>query len=535
MLYQALNRLERRRILRRHRSLPGDGRQLLRTGGRLRFVEERQRTPRGALEANLDLVVEVAEKANVPYFLVPSTGRRPRVGIPEEHWDALVTAFAECAASRTLVYIAVPAERRSRGRHTTVWWTDLAADDRIVAAARSARTLQVFVPHLNGRYVLKSDWACEVERWDRVDGTRHEAPTHNRFTRLMTVDGARPEQRAFGRMVATLPYFTRPHVFAVGFPVDLVMTWVNGSDPAWLERKRAALVALHRAPDDASASERLYRDNGELRYALRSIERNAAWFRTLYLVTDDQVPDWLDTGNPRLRVVSHRELFAEVGHRHVFNSHAIAARLHHLPGLSDRYIYLNDDIFFARPTTPDLFFHANGVAKFFLSRSTLPSTQAHDAPEHEQARRNSAQLVEREFGVAVTNNFFHAPVAQRGDVLADLEHRFPEVFAQTWRSQFRSADDLEVNGWLHHYWAFCTGRAVPAGIRYDYFRAAADEDTLRRMARLLDRRDYDVFCVNDDDEATEEQRRANVVEYLESYFPTPSSFEKSSSDKRATR
>nr|WP_284289061.1 hypothetical protein [Angustibacter aerolatus] len=51
----------------------------------------------------------------------------------------------------------------------------------------------------------------------------------------------------------------------------------------------------------------LHQPTTSLRYSLRSLEAYADWIRTVYLVTDDQVPDWLDTTNPRVRVVSHRE------------------------------------------------------------------------------------------------------------------------------------------------------------------------------------------------------------------------------------
>lgn len=529
VLYQVLNRFERWYVRWRLPNLLTGRRRLVRTGGRMMVVEEATLTPAEALEASLDLVVEVAEKAGVPYFLVPTAGRQPRIGITGEHWQPLLDALAE-AADRVPVYLAVPAYMWQRGHRRRTWWTELASATAVAAAARSARSARVFVPHPYTDQILKLDWACELDRWDAAGDGQYETSAPNRFTTRLEIGEARAESRAYGRTAATLPYFTGRHIFAVDFPIDLVMTWVDGADPEWLARKRAALEAATGQPAAESAGEpaspRLFRDNGELRFALRSIERNASWFRTLYLVTDDQVPDWLDTTNPRLRLVSHRELFDGIGHRPTFNSHAIAARLHHLPGLSDHYVYLNDDIFFGRPTTPYLFFLPNGMARFFLSKSTLPAEHDPSAPPHEQARRNAAAIIEKEFGVVATNNFFHAPVAQRRDVLTELEERFPDVFMRTWRSQFRSTTDVEVNGWLHHYWAYCSGRAEPATIRYDYFRAAADPAMRQRMAALLAKRDCDVFCINDDDDATEAERVDNVVDYLERYFPGVSSFEK---------
>ena len=42
----------------------------------------------------------------------------------------------------------------------------------------------------------------------------------------------------------------------------------------------------------ASASR--YRDNNELRYSLRSLAKFAPWIRHVYIVTNGQIPYWLD-------------------------------------------------------------------------------------------------------------------------------------------------------------------------------------------------------------------------------------------------
>ena len=104
------------------------------------------------------------------------------------------------------------------------------------------------------------------------------------------------------------------HIDDVTFPVDLVCFWVDGSDPAWNERKRQRLSGG--LPDTSGAAismeaneERLYRSRDELRYALRSVEMYAPFLRHVYLVTDRQVPDWLDPAAPGLTVIDHSEIF----------------------------------------------------------------------------------------------------------------------------------------------------------------------------------------------------------------------------------
>ena len=98
--------------------------------------------------------------------------------------------------------------------------------------------------------------------------------------------------------------------FPVRFPIDIVFTWVDGDDPAWQERKHRTLIAAGRevAHHPESIVESRYRSRDELRYALRSILEYAPWFNRLFLVTDRQVPAWLEIAHPRLTVVDHADL-----------------------------------------------------------------------------------------------------------------------------------------------------------------------------------------------------------------------------------
>lgn len=178
-------------------------------------------------------------------------------------------------------------------------------------------------------------------------------------------------------------------------PIDAVYTWVNGSDPAWLEEletykrlhgidveasaggsgsgSRSGLNATagegggdgnaegdEDGDDDSAASANRYRDSNELLYSFRSLEKYAPWIRRIHLVTNGQVPSWLDTSNPRINVVTHEEIFANKSHLPVFSSPAIETQLHHIPGLTKKFVYFNDDVFLAADTWPDDFVTSRG-------------------------------------------------------------------------------------------------------------------------------------------------------------------------------
>ncbi|NHB85135.1 hypothetical protein G7085_12315 [Tessaracoccus sp. HDW20] len=100
----------------------------------------------------------------------------------------------------------------------------------------------------------------------------------------------------------------------------------------------------------------------ELKYSLRSLDYFAPWLRRIYIVTDGQVPDWLDMLNPRIRIVDHKEIFRSTEYLPSFNSNSIISNLHHIEGLAEHYIYVNDDVFLGRWMRPQRFFLGSGVA-----------------------------------------------------------------------------------------------------------------------------------------------------------------------------
>lgn len=283
---------------------------------------------------------------------------------------------------------------------------------------------------------------------------------------------------------------------AIEFPVDAVYLWVDDSDPRWRAKRAATRRRLGLADLPGASEAHYFRDRGELRASMRSLEAHAPWIRHIYLVTDDQTPDWLDTEHGRVTVVDHREIFSDSEALPSFSSHAIGAQLHRIPGLSDRYIILNDDVMFTAPVTPYDFFTGDGQLRVFFSRSRRPDISREHQNPLERARSNSAQLIQRDFGRRASEVFAHVPIPQRKDVATDVAERYASEIAVTVASPFRSETDVESNSWLHLYTALFTGRGVRSAIRYAYFNIG--DPSVRE--RLLDKghpRNVSVICLND--------------------------------------
>ncbi|XP_057598423.1 N-acetylglucosamine-1-phosphotransferase subunits alpha/beta isoform X4 [Hippopotamus amphibius kiboko] len=134
--------------------------------------------------------------------------------------------------------------------------------------------------------------------------------------------------------------------------------------PAYLLWDLSA-VSQSKQEEDASASR--FEDNEELRYSLRSVERHAPWVRNIFIVTNGQIPSWLNLDNPRVKIVTHQDVFRNLSHLPTFSSPAIESHIHRIEGLSQKFIYLNDDVMFGKDVWPDDFYSHSKGQKVYLT------------------------------------------------------------------------------------------------------------------------------------------------------------------------
>ncbi|CAJ1054756.1 N-acetylglucosamine-1-phosphotransferase subunits alpha/beta isoform X2 [Xyrichtys novacula] len=127
------------------------------------------------------------------------------------------------------------------------------------------------------------------------------------------------------------------------------------------------LTAISQSKQDEDVSASRFEDNEELRYSLRSVERHAPWVRHIFIVTNGQIPSWLNLDNPRVTVIAHQDIFQNHSHLPTFSSPAIETHIHRIPGLSQKFIYLNDDVMFGKEVWPDDFYSHSKGQKVYLT------------------------------------------------------------------------------------------------------------------------------------------------------------------------
>lgn len=325
--------------------------------------------------------------------------------------------------------------------------------------------------------------------------------------------------------------------------IDIVYLWVDGNDSRWRAKRQAALQQL--ASDSSAAMARYsnvegrFRDNHELRYSLRALEKFFPDHGHVYIVTDAQAPEWLRPSD-RLTVVDHRDLMPESS-LPTFDSGHIESWIHHIPGLSERYFYFNDDVFFGAPVQLNDWFHPDG---FHVTWSDDPEVTDEamriDATSLEnacrlsiqwlsdQARSGQAALrVQDPLYQSTFRTFAHSPRPMLKSILWELEEIAPELFAAVRSTVFRSWDKPTIVSDFVLRWALAHGIASIRPYRHRYISTGEVDQQKQLQALVAEFGELEFFCINDttDDAQTHDPRLINVLTALQSMLPLPSPFE----------
>lgn len=321
--------------------------------------------------------------------------------------------------------------------------------------------------------------------------------------------------------------------------IDLVYLWVDGSDPVWRAKRNEFLhdadiaVISHEATDEAR-----FRSLDELKFSLRSVEKYAPWIRHIYIVTDNQVPSWLNLNNPRVSIVDHKEIMPPLA-LPTYSSPAIEWCVDNIPGLSEHFLLANDDTFIAEEVSPDFFFNEKGHPIVRLKK--WPSRKM-DRSQYLKTIGKAQQLVRQHFGKYIKHIPHHNIDAYRKGDLKDCKRYFAKEVDETIHRHVRNDDDLQRVVAL--YYAIANGVAeVKLMGRYNKRMSLLDKirDSLRgiyhydtRCINIEEMTDFQgvmarynptLFCVNDNEKASDPSR-LRARDFLEHMFPDKSSFEK---------
>ncbi len=311
-------------------------------------------------------------------------------------------------------------------------------------------------------------------------------------------------------------------------PIDVVYLWVDGNDPAW-RLKRARAAAAMSATDRVRLAphanvEGRYRDNDELRYSLRALERFFPAHGHVYIVTDAQTPHWLRHSN-RVTVIDHRDLIP-AARLPTFDSGHIESYVHRIPGLSERFFYFNDDVFFGAPVQVNDWFFDGGSYAAWSDEAAVSDEPAHP---NASAPDNACRLSKLWLNAASHrfNTFAHAPRPLLKSALQALEGQAPELFALARSTVFRAWDQPSLICDFALRWGMQNDLVRSRDYRHFYVSSGGANAAQQLGNLIASWGQVDFFCVNDttDDALAQDARLLSAREALQHMFPRPSSFE----------
>ena len=325
--------------------------------------------------------------------------------------------------------------------------------------------------------------------------------------------------------------------------IDIVVLWVDGSNPEFIREKQAVSGRVSDLNQEIDGEQR-YRDYGIFNYWFRMIEKHAPWVNNVYLITNGQKPDWLNLEHPKLRWITHKEFMPEE-YLPSFNSSAIELNIHRIEGLSEHFIYFNDDMFMIKDTQPSDFYK-NGQPKLLavydalVPWSSFTKIYRNDVEliyrhfPHKEAMKSSPwKFFNYRYGFLTLKNLLlfpwgptgyvnqHLPVPMKKSTLAHLWEIEGEILDRTSRNKIRNYG-VDVNQYICSLWQIESNQFYPMSKN---FGETIGLNQVDKLDKIFEDKHKKLLCVNDDSDLKEENL-IHFKEIIQERYPKKSAFEK---------
>lgn len=303
--------------------------------------------------------------------------------------------------------------------------------------------------------------------------------------------------------------------------IDIVIPWVDGSDPAWIREKEKCRIMC--GADEKSLSNIRFQSWDSLHYWFRAIEKFMPWVNKIIFVTWGHIPEFLNTNHPKIRIIKHED-FIPKEYLPTFNSNTIEMNYHRIKDLSENFILFNDDLFPLQPIDEMYYFKNNIVCD--------EAVEGHITPVEVGAISNMARYVQVNNMIIINKHFKkretqeknwdkwyyndygellertkslhywydfagfrdpHMASAMKKSVLSRLWEVEGEVLDRSSRNQSRAYTD--VSQYLIRYWQLCSGKFYPRRTLGKFYQV--DLDNYNEIARDIEEQKHQMISINE--------------------------------------
>ena len=327
--------------------------------------------------------------------------------------------------------------------------------------------------------------------------------------------------------------------------VDVVYTFVNGSVASHILSRQQHIPAasFEQAVDigegqvmsDNHGLDFRFRDFNKastLKYSLRALLKHAPWVRKVFIVVAnlEHTPSFLNTLNTRVQVVTHASIFRSPAQDlPTFNSCAIEVNIHRIQGLSECYLYMNDDVFLDKDLSLDELWAPHAPFPSIYFNAVKAPRVGRDIWEKKLAR--VARSLRIKGRVAWEDLFLvghHAHFFLKSYVDEIEAKVLAQEFKQTSNQKWRSVDSLWVPFAYNNLFLkeFPTTVHKMDTIYHRLTRFSSSQQDIDHLFELMDTKKHAYVCINDLKESFEEDLEERLYEAFEKRFPHKSEFER---------
>lgn len=327
--------------------------------------------------------------------------------------------------------------------------------------------------------------------------------------------------------------------------IDFILTWVDGNDPEWQRIKNQ-----YTEKDEGDNRDIRFRDWDNLQFWFRGIENFTPWVNKIHFVTWGHLPEWLNKNHPKLNIVEHKDFIPEK-YLPTFSSHVIELNFHRIKGLSNKFVYFNDDTFILDNLTEQDFFRKGlpcDIATIMPIINTFRiSTGAIVANNMEVInttynkntviKRNFSKWFNLSYRKYIISTLLMMPYKSfAGFLNPHLPNSFlKETYVELWESEYdvldntcqnKFRDGRDVNQWLFRYKQLVDGNFTPRNpnIGRTYNLTNNNDDAINAIMN----KNYKMICINDNDKDPIndfEKEKQLIINSFKQILPEKSKFE----------
>lgn len=331
--------------------------------------------------------------------------------------------------------------------------------------------------------------------------------------------------------------------------IDFVVPWVDGNDPVW-KKKYASYKGEELVLEGEQGAR--YRENDIFKYWFRAVEKYAPWVRKIHLITDNQTPNWLNINHPKLNLVNHTD-YIPSKYLPAFNANVIELNMHRIEGLSDKFVYFNDDFFLNGPIDSEFYFikglpcdslilkplaPCNVESIQFVSMMVMNTVLINkNFSLRKLVRNNPNKLFPLCYSSKMVKNYFyykfnkffigfdnpHLPQPFIKSTFNEVWEKEGEYLNATCKNKFRASSDLTQ--YLFRYWQLASAKFHPISPKHMGIYYNICNTNVSRIIKTLKNESYKQICLNDSIHFDDDRALEQIREALDEKFQYKSTYE----------